>query len=379
MSFPEEPFDLPLSEGGGYYPAIIGQKLNGDKFEIVRKLGYGPRSSTWLVFRPRDPVYFAVKIFTIAASDRAKTVELPIVKAVDKLDSNLGLPIFQGSFWEDSGAGSHLCFVLNPLSTSVQALQLGANHHRFPVHVVQRIVGTVARALKGLHDAGIMHGAIKGDNIFFLTPVQFLHSEPTPTTVKVKKYTTVRSQPLNHRFKWNDKSKIVADWPIGFDNFGHGGLPTGKKYDYLSAPETLLQRASCSPQTDIWMLGYMTFYLLTGDVPFYSSGNVSKRIATLCAALEDELPEEWLSDNKMKDFNPDAHGLVTSINVGLANTLQEDEIAAAAAFIKGCLRLDPQKRFSAEDCVGSAKQEIPTHVKRELDVFWYETRGLCKT
>ena len=25
--------------------------------------------------------------------------------------------------------------------------------------------------------------------------------------------------------------------------------------DYLSAPETLLQEASCSPQTDIWMLG----------------------------------------------------------------------------------------------------------------------------
>ena len=28
-----------------------------------------------------------------------------------------------------------------------------------------------------------------------------------------------------------------------------------KNEDYLSAPETLLQGASCSLQTDIWMLG----------------------------------------------------------------------------------------------------------------------------
>jgi len=40
-SFPEEPLHLSPSEGGGYYPATIHQKLNNDKYEIVRKLGYG--------------------------------------------------------------------------------------------------------------------------------------------------------------------------------------------------------------------------------------------------------------------------------------------------------------------------------------------------
>ena len=67
-------------------------------------------------------------------------------------------------------------------------------------------------------------------------------------------------------------------------------------------------------------------------------------------ALEDDIPEEWLSDDKMEDYNTDHHGLFTSIQAGLSDALHEDEVAAAAAFIKGCLRLDPQKRLSAEEC-----------------------------
>ena len=70
------------------------------------------------------------------------------------------------------------------------------------------------------------------------------------------------------------------------------------------------------------------------------------------AALEDDVPEAWLSDNKMKDYNAEHHGHVTSIEAGLSEALHEDEVAAAGAFIKGCLRLDPQKRLTAGKCVG---------------------------
>ena len=47
--FPEEALNLSSSEGFGYFPGYPGQKLNKDRYEIVRKLGFGPRSSTWLV------------------------------------------------------------------------------------------------------------------------------------------------------------------------------------------------------------------------------------------------------------------------------------------------------------------------------------------
>ena len=49
---------------------------------------------------------------------------------------------------------------------------------------------------------------------------------------------------------------------------------------------------------------------------YHSNGNVSKQIATMRAALEDESPEEWLTDS---DYNTDAHRFVTSIDAGLAS------------------------------------------------------------
>lgn len=157
MSFPEEPLDLPPTEGGGYYPATISEQLNKRKYHIVRKLGYGPQSSTWLAFEKlwRGRKYFAIKIFTIAASKR---VQIPILNNITDLDPTLRLPYFHESFWERSDDGWYLCVVMKPMSTSVRVLQLDAENQRLPVHAVRRIVSIVSDALEGLHDAGIMHG-----------------------------------------------------------------------------------------------------------------------------------------------------------------------------------------------------------------------------
>ena len=64
--------------------------------------------------------------------------------------------------------------------------------------------------------------------MFFSTATQIEHlqplldSEPAPTAVEVKKYTTILSQPLRHGYKWNDEQKEVVEWAIYLDNFGHG-------------------------------------------------------------------------------------------------------------------------------------------------------------
>ena len=71
------------------------------------------------------------------------------------------------------------------------------------------------------------------------------------------------------------------------------------------------------------------------------------------AILEDDVPKEWLTDSKMEDYNAeDHHGHITSIEADLSEALHKDDVAAAAAFIKSCLRLDPQKRLTAEECAG---------------------------
>ena len=69
-------------------------------------------------------------------------------------------------------------------------------------------------------------------------------------------------------------------------------------------------------------------------------GKVAKRIAAMRAAVEDDVPEAWLSDHDMEGYNPEYHGFITSIEEGLLAALHKSDAAAAAAFIKdGFLRM----------------------------------------
>jgi hypothetical protein len=48
LSFPEEPLASSGDEGFGFFPACLGMLLNDSRYEILRKLGRGRFSSTWL-------------------------------------------------------------------------------------------------------------------------------------------------------------------------------------------------------------------------------------------------------------------------------------------------------------------------------------------
>ena len=64
--FPEEHLDSAL----GYFPLLPGRKLDNERWTIIRKLGWGPRSSTWLVQASKETggQYKALKVLTAAAT-----------------------------------------------------------------------------------------------------------------------------------------------------------------------------------------------------------------------------------------------------------------------------------------------------------------------
>ena len=69
------------------------------------------------------------------------------------------------------------------------------------------------------------------------------------------------------------------------------------------------------------------------------------------ALLEDDVPEEWLSDSNIRNHdNAEDSGPITSIEARLAEVLQKHEIPEVLDFIKCCLRLDPKKRPKAGQC-----------------------------
>lgn len=49
MIFPEEPLSLSGDQGCGFFLGRIGLLLNNGRYEILRKLGRGRYSNTWLV------------------------------------------------------------------------------------------------------------------------------------------------------------------------------------------------------------------------------------------------------------------------------------------------------------------------------------------
>lgn len=158
MHFPEEPLDLPAHEGGGYLQAHMNDTLDEGRLQIVRKLGWGPRSSVWLVWDTKERFYYAVKVYTLAASTHASTVERSNIRCASGANPSLWLPSFHRRFWEKTNNGSHFCAVSNPCSTSILHMQQNADNRILPVEAVQKVIRNVAEAVGHLHRSGIMYG-----------------------------------------------------------------------------------------------------------------------------------------------------------------------------------------------------------------------------
>jgi hypothetical protein len=154
--FPEEQLDSPL----GYFPAQPGQKLKDGKWTITRKLGWGPRSSTWLVIDEEDQ-HRALKILTAAATadPKAKNERNFLLGPVKAVPS--GVPKLLETFEEKDERGrKHFCLLFRLLGPSVEDLRQGNAYHgqNLPVHIVQKVIGDISNRLANLATRNLIHG-----------------------------------------------------------------------------------------------------------------------------------------------------------------------------------------------------------------------------
>jgi serine/threonine-protein kinase SRPK3 len=156
--FPEEPLDSPV----GYFPAQLNQTLNNGRWTLIRKLGWGSRSSCWLATDSQDPDNIeAIKIYNVSASkDSSSANERDVLQKM--WDSSLisCVPLMRDSFYEESERGSHFCLVLSPLGPSVVSL-LGDSMDSgryLALHIAKKVVDEVLEVLCSLHKNNIVHG-----------------------------------------------------------------------------------------------------------------------------------------------------------------------------------------------------------------------------
>ena len=159
--FPEEQLDSPV----GYFPAQPGQSFNGGQWTIIRKLGWGPRSSTWLALDNHEKEtisYRAIKIFTTTATEDSTGNNERYILSLDSMKNKYMnfLELLSYFYERDTKGKRHLCLVFRVFGMSFEDLRLTNIYHgeNLPVHVVQSVALRISGMLAYLAELKIIHG-----------------------------------------------------------------------------------------------------------------------------------------------------------------------------------------------------------------------------
>ena len=245
--FPEEQLDSPV----GYFPAQPDQTLKKGKWTIARKLGWGPRSSTWLARDRDNRQYGAIKILTAAATqDSTGPNERDILSSLQTKDI---FPEILSHFFEHDPKGKrHLCLVFRVLGSSVEDLRLSNTNGKYlPLYTVQKIVGEISEGLTAIACERIVHGggchrsfylaliyrvpstAVTADNFLFWSVQtgdairKVLARAPSEKAEMIQgsdgvTYPSVKSQPIPHGCTWDSTVTDIMYTRLYLSNYAHG-------------------------------------------------------------------------------------------------------------------------------------------------------------
>ncbi|KAJ7102514.1 kinase-like protein [Mycena belliarum] len=379
---------MPAEHGYGYAQFEFGESVgdaNSKQYTILRKLGWGMHSSTWLAREEVGKRFVAIKALTghmtrmnekdisweidalwlLSARDAAHPLSPHCVRLLDKFT----VP-GRGS------AGSHLCFVLPVYGGDVNAL-LSSRTAPFELATAKRIILHLLRGIAHAHNRDVVHGDIKQDNIFFATSLEdadierWIEEDPArrhpPETshdgivhVAVSQPLPMISDEVSARATY-----VLADFGCAVPSMLHDcetRTPVA-----LRAPESVLGGKWDKP-ADIWSFGCMVYELVTARHLFvytvnkkYSltedenllyqmllfTGESSFRADQLhaCPRASEyfdascELKKRpqvifWPLESRIRAHFPD---------------MPEPEVNGMAFFIRRCLCLNPDERPTAEE------------------------------
>ncbi|KZS96169.1 kinase-like protein [Sistotremastrum niveocremeum HHB9708] len=162
---------------GGYLPVSVGQSFSKDRYQVVRKLGWGHFSTVWLVRDSHTERHSALKVvksaprYTETALDEIKLLGQIAAKSPAHRGHNYIVELLN-SFNHTTRSGDlHVCMVFEPLGENLLALIERHRKKGIPMDTVKLIAKQILVGLDFLHsECDLVHTDIKPENILIAIP-----------------------------------------------------------------------------------------------------------------------------------------------------------------------------------------------------------------
>ncbi|KAJ7484747.1 kinase-like protein [Mycena latifolia] len=329
-----------------FHPVAKGE-LFSSRYEALRTLGRGVYSTVWLVRDIRTEKEAAMKVMVSSLTDNNRGPdELGIMTILrDGNPQSLGknnVCQLLDSFIHDGPNGRHICLVLEPLGMSVLDVYRSFGGS-LPLILVQRVAKHVLRGLQYVHECGVVHTDIKGDNIL-MTGVGFAEGQST-VNLDITDLFSVTYKLTD----FGSANKMSRRWAAAIQPVA------------LRSPEVLID-APWDTKADVWNFGCLVYEFARGAVLFDPSWqneqtgmDRTQTHLSQMASLLGDFPKSFLArGSKTKDYfdetghllRPGAYGITLSDLLSRGGH-PPDELPPAVDFLSRALTIDPEDRWSA--------------------------------
>ncbi|KAL1132520.1 hypothetical protein AAG570_010475 [Ranatra chinensis] len=301
---------------GGYLALEIGRILD-NRYQVVRKLGWGVFSTVWMCWDMETGEFVALKIVKDLECDRVIALgEVAMLRSIQErgTEEDVGkstIVSLRNSFSLPGENGVHVCMVFDVLGKNLLSLVDYEGNKGIHLKNVKSIIKQVLEALSFLHEkCHVVHTDLKPENVFLCVDSDYVRKlaldvvervwsgQPLATSMvcagsrRVDSGLRCRLRLLKkvveggwsggdrggwgRSLEWARLRDSVARGPrslrVKLGDFGNA-VPVG--YDYkctiqtepYRAPEVILGAGfGCS--ADIWSVACLAFELATGTVLF---------------------------------------------------------------------------------------------------------------